>query len=332
MLRMFWRKEMNQDTKNKALWIFENIRESVLYLPDSLQGKAWKIIIDYSFGDEKSLNCEKNKRVLQTFYAVKPLLRLRGIAGSQNGKSNNPSGLAKQPEPNIGAIIGANIGANLLNNRNNNSNNNNNTPIIPKGDIDSPKEDIKSVNRKRNRQKIYYEKNQSLKENSDGHTDGHTDRHTDVTDKIRLDNTPYNPPRDNNTASPSSVDASKLNNYPVVVTEEELKKAEEEVKAFEKLRAERDMLTLGYVRDFSKPEEKPIPKKKPKKDKSYSYVGQVIKLTDEDYKKWKELYPNIDLFKNLNEIDDWLVKNNGDKNWFFRVQNNLKKRNEAANG
>lgn len=192
--------------------------------------------------------------------------------------------------------------------------------------------DIKSVNRKRNRQKIYYEKNQSLKENSDGHTDGHTDRHTDVTDKIRLDNTPYNPPRDNNTASPSSVDASKLNNYPVVVTEEELKKAEEEVKAFEKLRAERDMLTLGYVRDFSKPEEKPIPKKKTKKDKSYSYVGQVIKLTDEDYKKWKELYPNIDLFKNLNEIDDWLVKNNGDKNWFFRVQNNLKKRNEAANG
>ena len=148
MLRMFWRKEMNQETKNKALWIFENIRESVLYLPDSLQGKAWKIIIDYSFGDEKSLNCEKNKRVLQTFYAVKPLLRLRGIAGSQNGKSNNPSGLAKQPEPNIGAIIGANIGANLLNNRNNNSNNNNNTPIIPKGDIDSPKEDIKPAAKK----------------------------------------------------------------------------------------------------------------------------------------------------------------------------------------
>lgn len=194
--------------------------------------------------------------------------------------------------------------------------------------------DITSVNKKRNRQKIYYEKNQILKEKSDGHTDSHTDSHTDTADKIRLDNTPYNPPRDNDTASPSSVDASDLNNNPVdiEVTPEEFAKAAEEVKAFEKMRAERDMFTLGYVRDFSKPDEKPTPKKKTKKDKSYSYIGQVIKLTDEDFKKWKELYSNIDLFKNLNEIDDWLAKNNADKNWYFRVQKNLQKRNEAANG
>lgn len=194
--------------------------------------------------------------------------------------------------------------------------------------------DIKSVNRKRNRQKIYYEKNQALREKTDGHTDGHTDHHTDVTDKIRLDNTPYNPPRDNNIASPSTVDAKDLNNHPVDVeiTPDELAKAEEEVKAFEKMRAERDMFTLGYVRDFSQADEKSNPKKKTKKNKNYGYVGQVIKLTDEDYKKWKEQYPNIDLFKNLNEIDDWLYKNNLEKNWFFRVQKNLQKRNEVANG
>lgn len=50
--------------------------------------------------------------------------------------------------------------------------------------------DINSVNKKRNRQKIYYEKNQSLKEKSDGHTDIHTDDNTDPTDKIRLDKNP----------------------------------------------------------------------------------------------------------------------------------------------
>lgn len=50
--------------------------------------------------------------------------------------------------------------------------------------------DITSVNKKRNRQKIYYEKNQILKEKSDGHTDSHTDSHTDPADKIRLDKNP----------------------------------------------------------------------------------------------------------------------------------------------
>lgn len=198
--------------------------------------------------------------------------------------------------------------------------------------------DIKSVENHRNCQKNYYEKKQTLRDKTDSQSDSQCDSQCDVqterADKIRLDNTPYNPPRDNDIASPSSVDASDLNNHPVdiEVTPEELAKAEEEVKAFEKMRAERDMFTLGYVRDFSQADEKPTPKKKTKKDKNYGYVGQVIKLTDEDYKKWKEQYPNIDLFKNLNEIDDWLYKNNLEKNWFFRVQKNLQKRNEVANG
>lgn len=50
--------------------------------------------------------------------------------------------------------------------------------------------DITTVNKKRNRQKIYYEKNQLLKEKTDGHTDVHTDSHTDPADKIRLDKNP----------------------------------------------------------------------------------------------------------------------------------------------
>ena len=49
------------------------------------------MIINYAFGDGNvEQNC-KNLKVLLTFRVVKPLLRLRGIAGSQNGKSNNPS-------------------------------------------------------------------------------------------------------------------------------------------------------------------------------------------------------------------------------------------------
>ena len=102
---------MNQ---NKALWIFPNIKESVDVLPPNLRGKAWEMIINYGFGDENvEQNC-KNLKVLLTFRVVKPLLRLRGIAGSQNGKSNNPSGLAKKLQPNIAPNISPNITPNPL--------------------------------------------------------------------------------------------------------------------------------------------------------------------------------------------------------------------------
>ena len=113
---------MNQNqNQNKALWIFPNIKESVDMLPESLRGKAWEMIINYAFGDENvEQNC-KNLKVLLAFRVVKPLLRLRGIAGSQNGKSNNPSGLAKNNEPNITPNIGANITPNPLNNNNRNN-------------------------------------------------------------------------------------------------------------------------------------------------------------------------------------------------------------------
>lgn len=108
-------------TQNKALWIFPNIKESVDMLPQKLRGQAWEMIINYSFGDENvEQNC-KNLKVLLAFRVVKPLLRLRGIAGSQNGKSNNPSGLAKNREPNITPNIGANITPNSLNNNNRNN-------------------------------------------------------------------------------------------------------------------------------------------------------------------------------------------------------------------
>ena len=95
--------------QNKALWIFPNIKESVDVLPKRLRGQAWEMIINYAFGDENVEQSCKNIKVLLAFRVVKPLLRLRGIAGSQNGKSNNPSGLAKNKEPNIAPNITPNI-------------------------------------------------------------------------------------------------------------------------------------------------------------------------------------------------------------------------------
>ena len=99
---------------NKAFWVFPNMKESIDLLPPRLRGQAWELVVNYAFGDD---NCErncKNNRVLFVFRALKPLIRLRGIAGSQNGKSNNPIGLSKKKQPNIGANIAPNIGANPL--------------------------------------------------------------------------------------------------------------------------------------------------------------------------------------------------------------------------
>ena len=92
----------------KAFWIFENMKEAVDILPERLRGSCWKMIIDYAFGDDCVAEKCKNKQIERTFKTIKPFIRLRGIAGSQNGKSNNPTGLAKNTEPNIGANIGAN--------------------------------------------------------------------------------------------------------------------------------------------------------------------------------------------------------------------------------
>lgn len=87
-----------QNQNKKALWIFTNIKESVDILPKKLRGQAWEMIINYAFGDENVEQSCKNLKVLLTFRVVKPLLRLRGITGSQGEKSNNPSSLVKQGE------------------------------------------------------------------------------------------------------------------------------------------------------------------------------------------------------------------------------------------
>lgn len=91
---------MKQYTPQKtvALWIFDNVRESV----NSIQSKTerdqcWGFLIEYAFGNEPD-ESTMPFQIKVVFLANKPLMRLRGIAGSKNGKSNNPSGKAKQQQ------------------------------------------------------------------------------------------------------------------------------------------------------------------------------------------------------------------------------------------
>ena len=94
----------------KVFWVFENMKEIIDLLPEKLRGSCWKMVIEYAFGDDCVIQNCKNKQIIRTFKAIQPLIKLRCIAGSQNGKSNNPTGLPRSVEPNIGANIGANIG------------------------------------------------------------------------------------------------------------------------------------------------------------------------------------------------------------------------------
>lgn len=94
----------------KALWIFENFRETINVIPQKYRGRAWEILIEYGFNNEIDISKENNY-VKLAVKSLLPLMRLRGVGGSQNGKSNNPTG---KTIANIGVNVGANIGATPL--------------------------------------------------------------------------------------------------------------------------------------------------------------------------------------------------------------------------
>ena len=77
---------------------------------------------------------------------------------------------------------------------------------------------------------------------------------------------------------------------------------------------------------------KEINKEKPVVLDKYRFEGQVIKLNERDFNKWKEEYPDVPLLTKLFDIDNWLSKNTDGKDWFFRVKQMLKKEQEKANG
>ena len=104
---------VQEKNKNRYLAIFYNYKETADELPKKYRGQFWELVLGYAFDGEESIKNDLehcNKYVKIAFFSIKNLLKLNKKAGSQNGKSNNPSGLSKEGEPNLGANIGANLG------------------------------------------------------------------------------------------------------------------------------------------------------------------------------------------------------------------------------
>lgn len=97
---------------NTTLWVYYNFKETADVLSKKGQKDFWWLVINYAFGEEKLVENELirvKKDTKIAFLSIKNLLKLRKSGGSQNGKSNNPNGLAKGEQPNIAPNITPNI-------------------------------------------------------------------------------------------------------------------------------------------------------------------------------------------------------------------------------
>lgn len=59
----------------------------------------------------------------------------------------------------------------------------------------------------------------------------------------------------------------------------------------------------------------------------YAFLGETIRLTHDDFKKWSSLYPNVSLYDELTQLD---MECRGDKKWFMTVSSKLNYRNKNA--
>lgn len=119
---------------NKALWIFPNIREAVNCLPEELRGEAYRVMIEYGFGEEVKTD-QLNPMVKMAFELAKPFLRLRGVAGAPAGNQN----AKKEEKNNIENNIEKQSKTILLNNQNNSFNNENKNKNVNKNDNNNEK-------------------------------------------------------------------------------------------------------------------------------------------------------------------------------------------------
>src|SRR5262249_2503078 len=66
-------------------------------------------------------------------------------------------------------------------------------------------------------------------------------------------------------------------------------------------------------------------------EKSYAFVGKVIRLTTVDHETWRKRYHAIpDLDAELQSLDDFYARNNVGKEWFHRCSTALGKKHQAA--
>lgn len=101
-----------ENNQNKVLFIYSNYKETADELPKKYQGEFWRLVINYTFDGEESIKDdleETNKYVKIAFFSIKNLLKLNKKSGSQNGKSNNPSGLVKGDEPKLAPNLAPNL-------------------------------------------------------------------------------------------------------------------------------------------------------------------------------------------------------------------------------
>lgn len=67
-----------------------------------------------------------------------------------------------------------------------------------------------------------------------------------------------------------------------------------------------------------------------KKEKVYSWQGNIIKLNKKDFDDWSRNYSNINLPSELQRMDSYYSENGITKNWFNRLNNALANKNAQA--
>jgi len=66
----------------------------------------------------------------------------------------------------------------------------------------------------------------------------------------------------------------------------------------------------------------------PKASPSYAFVGETIRLTQPDFDRWEQAFPNISLRRELFALDEWAGRQGG--KWFHAVSAALAKRDREA--
>ena len=65
--------------------------------------------------------------------------------------------------------------------------------------------------------------------------------------------------------------------------------------------------------------------------KRYAFEGRTVRLTFDDYNRWRRSYSKIDILSHLQSIDDWFEANPDAKGkWFHATSAMLRKANDAA--
>lgn len=90
-----------------------------------------------------------------------------------------------------------------------------------------------------------------------------------------------------------------------------------------------EVLAAGNRADQTAPAEPIATPTKP--EKSYAFEDGVIRLTDADFAKWKQIYPSINLAMELASLSEWATSLKAEgRDWFHAVKAALAKKERTA--